>query len=114
MRIVRFHNGRTSEVPETYAEGFEMLTASMNRFHDCRGGNLERASVAGRVAYGLFGAHFMAPDPTIALVFLLQEICKRKGAGLEGAPPASNREKKRESLTRPTAERGETIDDKQV
>jgi hypothetical protein len=26
----------------------------------------------------------MAPDPTIGLLFLLQEVCRRKGAGLDG------------------------------
>ena len=54
----------------------------MNAYHDRRGGNLERASAAARVAFGLFGERFLAADPTDALVFLMQEICKRKGAGL--------------------------------
>jgi hypothetical protein len=91
MRVMKIDKNRAIEVPDTYAEGFEMLTASMNNFHDRRGGNLERASVAGRVAFGLFGERFLAADPTIALVFLLQEICKPKGAGLEKerAVPAS-------------------------
>jgi hypothetical protein len=83
MRLVRVDKNREVEVPTTWAEGFDMLTASMNRYHDRRGGNLERASVAARVAFGLFGERFLAADPTDALVFLLQEICAREGAGLE-------------------------------
>ena len=35
-----------------------------------------------RVAYGMLGEKTMAPDPTTALLYLLQRICIRKGAGL--------------------------------
>jgi hypothetical protein len=84
MKIVGVGNGREIETPETYGEALRMLTAVMNAYHDRRGGSLERASVAGRVAYGLFGQRFMAADPTNALVYLLQEICRRRGAGLDG------------------------------
>jgi hypothetical protein len=83
MKIVRFHNGREAEVPDTYAEGFDMLVKTMNAYHDRRGGNLERLSCAARVAYGLFGKRFMAPDPTIALVYLMQKICESKGVAVE-------------------------------
>ena len=72
------------EVPESYAEGLTMLTQVMNGYHDRRGGNLARQSAAARVAYGLFGEHFMAADPTSALVWLLRRICERQGAGLDG------------------------------
>ena len=61
-----------------------MLTHVLGRYFDRRGGNIERLSCVARVAYGLFGEHLMAPDPTIALVYLMQELCRRKGAGLEG------------------------------
>jgi hypothetical protein len=83
MRTVRVGNGRIAEVPETYTEGLKMLTAIMNGYYDKRGRNLARQSTAARVAYGLFGEHFMAADPTIALVYLLMEVCRRKGAGLD-------------------------------
>jgi hypothetical protein len=84
MKVVRVGNGRIAEVPETYPEALKMLTAIMNGYYDKRGRNLARQSVVARVAYGLFGERFMAADPTIALVYLLQEICKRQGAGLDG------------------------------
>jgi hypothetical protein len=64
---------REAEFPDTYAEGFDMLVKMMNGCHDGRGGNLERTSVSARVAFGLFGERFMAPEPTTALVFLMQE-----------------------------------------
>jgi len=83
MKIVRFHNGREAEVPETWDEGFDMLIQTMNAYQDRRGGNLERLSCVARVAYGLFGKDLMAPDPTIALVYLMQKICKSKGVGVE-------------------------------
>jgi hypothetical protein len=84
VRVVRVGNGRIAEVPETYAEGPKMLTAAMNGYYDKRGGNLARQLAAARVAYGLFGAGSMAADPTVALIYLLQEICRRRGAGLDG------------------------------
>jgi hypothetical protein len=83
MRIVRFSN-RESEVPDPWDEGFDMLVQTMNAYQDRRGGNLERMSCAARVAFGLFGERFLAPDPTIALIYVMQEVCKRRGAGLEG------------------------------
>jgi hypothetical protein len=82
VRIVRFHNGREAAVPTSWDEGFDMLVQTMNAYQDRRGGNLERLSCAARVAYGLFGERFMAPDPTIALVYLMQKICESRGIGL--------------------------------
>ena len=82
MRTVRVDKNRTADVPTTWAEGERMIEHALGSFHDGRGGNLVRQSVAARVAFGLFGERFLAADPTDALVFLLQEICKRKGAGL--------------------------------
>ena len=79
MRTVRVDKNREVEVPETWAEGEAMLAASLNCHYDSRGKNLARASVAGRVALGLFGAGSMAPDQTIALIYLLQKICRQKG-----------------------------------
>jgi hypothetical protein len=84
VRIVRFHNSREAAVPKSWDEGFDMLVQTMNAYQDRRGGNLARQSAAARVAYGLFGERFMAADPTDAIVFLVQEICRRKGAGLDG------------------------------
>jgi hypothetical protein len=83
MRIVQV-NKREVEVPDTYAEALSMLDAAMNPYHDRRGGNVERLSVASRVAFWIVGERFVAPDPTIALIYLLQEVCRRKGAGLDG------------------------------
>ena len=40
MRLVRFHNGREAEVPTSWDEGFDMLVATLNAYHDRRGGNL--------------------------------------------------------------------------
>jgi hypothetical protein len=82
MKIVLV-NRREAEIPTSYAEGEEMLAHALGAYFDKRGGNVERMSCAARVAYGLFGERFMAPDPTIALVYLLQELCRRKGAGLD-------------------------------
>jgi hypothetical protein len=83
VKLVRVDKNRQVEVPTSWAEGEAMLRAAMNGYHDARGHNLARASVAARVAYGLFGEHFLAADPTSALVWLLKEICRRKGAGLD-------------------------------
>jgi hypothetical protein len=83
MKIVRI-NKCDAEIPTSWAEVLSMLDAAMNPYQDRRGGNVARLSVCARVAYGLFGEPFMAPDPTIGLLFLLQEVCRRKGAGLDG------------------------------
>lgn len=83
MKLVRI-NKREAEVPESYVDALGMLEHAMSPYQDRRGGNIERMSCAARVAYGLFGERFMAPDPTTALVFLLQEVCRRRGAGLDG------------------------------
>jgi hypothetical protein len=77
-------NGREVEVPETWKEALSMLDAVMNPYQDRRGGNLERMSVAARIAFWIVGERFLAPDPTIALVYLMQELCRRRGAGLDG------------------------------
>jgi hypothetical protein len=87
MRTVRVDKNRRVEVPTSWKEGEAMLLAAMNGYHDARGHNLARASVAGRVAYGLFGAHFLAADPTSALIWLLRRICERRGAGLGEPEP---------------------------
>jgi hypothetical protein len=47
MRLVRVDKNREVEVPDTYAEGFDMLVKTMNAYHDRRGGNLERLSCGG-------------------------------------------------------------------
>ena len=76
-------NKREAEVPETWDEGFDMLVQTMDAYQNRRGGNVERLSVAARVAFGLFGERFLAADPTSALVWLLLEVCRRRGAGLD-------------------------------
>ena len=81
MKFVRVGNGRTYEVPETWAEGEKMLAFAYS-VADVRGGNLIVQSACARVAYGLFGETWLAADPTQALNYLLQRICQRKGAGL--------------------------------
>jgi hypothetical protein len=83
MRLVRVDKNREVEVPETWSEGERMLTHALGAYYDTRGKNLARLSIAARVAFGLFGARFLAPDQTTALIRLMQELCKRKGAGLE-------------------------------
>jgi hypothetical protein len=83
MRTVRVDKNREIEVPDTYAEGEKMLTHALGAYHDRRGGNLARQSVAARVAHGLFGKQLMAADPTLALLYLMQRICIRRGAGLD-------------------------------
>jgi hypothetical protein len=82
MRLARVDKNRRVEVPTTWAEGEAMLRAAMNGYHNQRGHNLTPASVAAKVAFGMFGEHFLAADPTNALVWLLRRICERKGAGL--------------------------------
>ena len=83
MRVVRVDKNREVEVPTTWIEAEKMLTNALGAYYDGRGKNLARLSIASRAAHGMFGEQFMAGDPTIALLFLLQRICKRKGAGLE-------------------------------
>jgi hypothetical protein len=83
MRLVRVDKNREVEVPENWREGERMLTNALDAYYDGRGKNLARLSVASRVAHGLFGKQLMAADPTLALLFLMQRICIRKGAGLD-------------------------------
>ena len=82
MKTVRVGNGHTYEVPETWAEGEEMITKSM-AYHDTRGTNLAQLSTATRVAYGMYGHQFMASDPTQALMYLMQRLCQRNRERLE-------------------------------
>jgi hypothetical protein len=85
MKTVKYgkNNDAQADVPETWAEGQEMIEQAMNAFHDRRGGNMERISVAARVALGMFGEQFVAPDPTTALLNLMHRICELEGAGLD-------------------------------
>ena len=80
MKRVRIASGRNHyrdiEVPIDRKEGLEMLVEAMDPKHDESGGDAYRNSVAGRVAFGLFGEQFMAPNPTIALNFVLQKLCE--------------------------------------
>jgi hypothetical protein len=82
MKTIRVDTYREIEVPTSWKEGEAMLTHALGSYYDKRGGNVARHSIAARVAFGLFGEQFMAADPTIALLYLLQRICQRKGAGL--------------------------------
>jgi hypothetical protein len=75
-------NKLVAEIPETWAEGEEMITQAL-RYHEGRGRNVNLQSVCARIAYGLTCNRELTPDPTTALAFLIQRICIRKGAGLE-------------------------------
>ena len=83
MRVVRVDKNREVEVPVTWPEGEAMITHALGAYYDGRGKNLARLSIAARVAHGLFGRQLMAGDPTLALLYLMQWICIRKGAGLD-------------------------------
>ena len=83
MRTVRVDKNREAEVPDTWVEGENMITNALGAYYDGRGKNLARLSTAARVAHGMFGQQLMAGDPTLALLYLLQRICIRKGAGLD-------------------------------
>jgi hypothetical protein len=84
VKTIRISSGRQHyrdiQVPENFEEGLAMLIEAMDPALDNSGGDATRNSIAGRVAFGLFGEN--APNPTAALNFLLQKICERKGAGL--------------------------------
>ena len=82
MKILKATRTREAEIPETWAEGEEMITKAM-RFHEGRGYNLAIQGVCARIAYGLLCDQTLTPDPTTALAYLMQRICMRKGAGLE-------------------------------
>lgn len=71
------------DVPETWKEAEDMLTHALGPYYDKRGHNTARLSIIARVAHGMFGEKFMASEPTIALLYLLQKICQKKGAGLD-------------------------------
>jgi len=75
-------NKQEIEIPETWAESEKMIVEALGPYYDERGRNVLRLSIAARVAYGMLGEKTMAPDPTTALLYLLQRICIRKGAGL--------------------------------
>jgi hypothetical protein len=79
------HHWRVIEVPETWDEGRAMLIDAMSAKYDNSGGDAHRNSVAGRVAFGMFGngPNSLVPNPTVALNFLLQKICEKDGAGLD-------------------------------
>ena len=84
MKFVQVDKNREVEVPTSWAEGEKMIANALGAYYDARGKYLARLSCATRVAFGLFAERFMAADPTLALLYLLQELCRRKGAGLEG------------------------------
>jgi hypothetical protein len=90
MRTVRVDKNREVEVPVTWSEAEKMITHALGAYYDTRGRNLARLSIAGRVAHGMFGKQFMAAEPTRAILFLLREICRRKGAGLEAISSREN------------------------
>lgn len=91
MRTVKVDKNRTIEVPTTWAEGEKMLTHALGAYYDARGKNLARLSIAARVAHGMFGDQLMAADPTQSLLFLLQRVCIRKGAGLDNLKEGSRK-----------------------
>jgi hypothetical protein len=83
VKLVRVDKNREAEVPTTWKEAEEMITSALGPYYDERGRNIMRLSIAARVAHGMFGKQFLAADPTTSLLFLLQRICNRKGAGLD-------------------------------
>jgi hypothetical protein len=87
MRTVKADRYRDIEIPETWKEAEALITHSLGGYNDRRGGNVARHSVAARVAFAMFGEKYMAADPVSALMFLLQEICRREGAGLQSLEP---------------------------
>jgi hypothetical protein len=93
MRLVRVDKNRQAEVPTTWIEAERMIASALGAYYDARGQNLARLSVAARVAHGLFGQQLMAADPTLALLYLLQRICIRRGAGLDNL-----KERRRENV----------------
>ena len=82
MKVVRAGHGREFEAPETWKEAEKMIALALSANFDERGQNLARLSVCARVAYGLLCNQELTPDPTTALLFLLQKICQQEGAGL--------------------------------
>lgn len=83
MRMVRVDKNRGVEVPETWREGERMITEALGPYYDDRGQNVMRLSIAARVAHGMFSERWLSPNPTTTLLYLLQNICQRKGAGLD-------------------------------
>ena len=82
MRFVTVgRNKLICEVPDTWAEAEDMIVKAM-AFHEGRGANLAIQGACARVAYGLLCDQSLTPDPTTALAFLMQRICRQKGAGL--------------------------------
>ena len=84
MRMVMV-NRRETVIPDTWEDAARMLEDALDPYWDQRGRNMERMSVAARVAYGMFGEQYTAPDPTTALISMLQAIAERKGAGLHAS-----------------------------
>ena len=104
MRTVRVDKNREAEVPDTWVEGEKMITNALGAYYDRRGRNLARLSIAARVAHGMFGQQLMAGDPTLALLYLLQRICIRKGAGLDNLRPLFGRNAQRAVIPEGMAE----------
>ena len=87
MKLVRVDKNREAEVPVTWIEAEAMITNALGAYYDGRGKNLARLSVPARVAHGMFGKELMAAEPTLALLYLLQRIAIRGGAGLDKRLP---------------------------
>jgi hypothetical protein len=88
MRFVRVDKNRTAEVPTSWPEAEKMLAHALGAYYDARGRNLAKLSIAARAMHGMFGKELMSPDPTTTLLFLLQRITLRRGAGLDKPLPA--------------------------
>lgn len=86
------------EVPESYSEGYKMLTEVLDPSYKTRGKDGARGSAAARVVYGLFWAD--AGNPTEALVRFLRELCRHEGewhndAEDHGEAPSASERRKR-------------------
>jgi hypothetical protein len=86
MRMVRVGKSGEAEVPTSWPEAEKMITNALGDYYDTRGKNLARLSIAARAVHGMLGKRYMAAEPTLALLFLVREICARKGMGLDKEP----------------------------
>lgn len=82
MKAIRIYGREDRDFPETWAECEKLLAVMTDGFYDQRGRNTTRRSACCDVAFAMFGEQFMAADPTMAMLYLMQKIAKLKGAGL--------------------------------
>ncbi len=69
-------------VPDTWDEGYSMVADQLEKGFSS-GSDSTLSSVCERVALGLFGDMFNAPNQRLAMAYLIMRICEREGAGLD-------------------------------